>query len=209
MGILDEIGLRKGTDKSSIGHGYLDIYEEYLERYRNLQINILEIGVFNGNSVSMWKEYFPHANIIGVDYDPRCTEYEESRIKIVIGNASDEKMLIDIVEENGAPTVVVDDGSHRWDHQILAMKTLLPRMAKGGTYICEDIDTSFEGQLAQAPFDGGSEIRTFDYLCEISKVMVAGSAIGSEPVHDEFVREAGSMIRSVTFIPKSCILQLN
>jgi RHS repeat-associated protein len=66
---LDEIGLKFGTDKSSIYHNYLPFYE----RYRNEPMKLLEIGVAGGASLAMWTEYFPNSAIVGADIDPEVS----------------------------------------------------------------------------------------------------------------------------------------
>jgi len=51
-------------------------------RFRNKEIVILEIGVLQGGSLQMWKDYFgDKAKIFGIDIDPRCKELEEKNIK--------------------------------------------------------------------------------------------------------------------------------
>jgi RHS repeat-associated protein len=70
---LDEIGLKFGTDKSSIYHNYLSFYERFFERYRDEPIKLLEIGVAGGASLAMWNEYFPQALIVGADIDPELS----------------------------------------------------------------------------------------------------------------------------------------
>lgn len=47
---------------------YFDIYERHFSRFRNRKMTILEIGVYQGGSLQMWKNYFgPQAEIYGVD----------------------------------------------------------------------------------------------------------------------------------------------
>jgi hypothetical protein len=58
MGILNDLGLKYGTDKSSSSHGYLDIYERHFCQMKDEPIRVLEIGIFNGSSLKMWEEYF-------------------------------------------------------------------------------------------------------------------------------------------------------
>jgi cephalosporin hydroxylase len=66
---------------------YLDIYHRHFERFRGKPVTVLEIGVYHGGSLQMWKEYFGvHANIIGIDINPICKELEEENIKIYIGS---------------------------------------------------------------------------------------------------------------------------
>jgi hypothetical protein len=76
MSVLNEIGLKNNTDKSSTIHDYLKKYEKYFPFKRDDKITLLEIGVLNGSSVKSWKEYFVNANIIGVDINPDCKKYE-------------------------------------------------------------------------------------------------------------------------------------
>jgi ubiquinone/menaquinone biosynthesis C-methylase UbiE len=50
---------------------YLEIYERHFERYRGTDVHVLEIGVFGGGSLQMWKDYFgPQSQIFGVDINP-------------------------------------------------------------------------------------------------------------------------------------------
>ncbi|HMH33204.1 MAG TPA: hypothetical protein VK543_09260, partial [Puia sp.] len=54
-------------------HHYFEIYDRHFSRFRNKEINILEIGVLHGGSLQMWKEYFgPKAKIYGIDINPEC-----------------------------------------------------------------------------------------------------------------------------------------
>ena len=55
-------------------HHYFDIYHNHFCRFRDLPITILEIGVYKGGSLQMWKNYFgPKAKIYGVDIDQRLS----------------------------------------------------------------------------------------------------------------------------------------
>ena len=73
---------------------YFDIYERHFSRFRNKEVVILEIGVFQGGSLQMWKEYFgDKAKIYGVDIEPQCKTLEEENVKIFIGSQSDRNFL--------------------------------------------------------------------------------------------------------------------
>ena len=57
---------------------YFEIYDKHFSRFRGKEIVVLEIGVFQGGSLQMWKNYFgPGAKIYGIDIDPRCKNFEE------------------------------------------------------------------------------------------------------------------------------------
>src|SRR5262245_52207829 len=69
---------------------YFDIYDRHFHRFRGKEVHILEIGIFSGGSLEMWRDYFgPKAVIYGVDIEPDCRAYENKGIKIFIGDQAD------------------------------------------------------------------------------------------------------------------------
>ena len=104
---------------------YCDIYEKYFNEIRHKVTKFIEIGVKDGASLRMWKEYFPNAMIYGVDIDPRYKMYEEEdRIKIFIGNQKDTTFLQQIKATIGEYDILLDDGSHITEHQIVTFDVL-------------------------------------------------------------------------------------
>lgn len=144
---LQEIGLRTGTDKSRHTYknvSYLDIYHKHFEKNRlNVQV-FVEIGILNGSSLKMWKEYFPNAMIYGIDIDPRCKSFEEDRIKILIGDQNDDDFLNKIKSEIKSIDILLDDGSHITNHQIKTFNYLHSLIKNGGFYAIEDLRNSYE-----------------------------------------------------------------
>jgi hypothetical protein len=67
MKSLEEISLNYESDKGNVYHGYLSIYEKYFSNYRNTLDNFLEIGLWKGESIKMWREYFNVGNLVGAD----------------------------------------------------------------------------------------------------------------------------------------------
>ena len=55
---------------------YPEIYDKHFTKYRELPINILEIGILNGGSLQIWEKYFPRAKIFAIDIDEKCKQYE-------------------------------------------------------------------------------------------------------------------------------------
>ena len=74
---------------------FFDIYDSHLSHLRDEKLNILEIGVFNGGSLYMWKNYFPNSKVTGIDIDPYTKRWEETDkdIKVYIGDQCDLKFL--------------------------------------------------------------------------------------------------------------------
>ena len=138
----DELGRKHGTDKSSSLHHYLGVYQEVLEPYRaRPELTVLEIGVRDGASVRMWQDFFPTAQIVGIDIMESCRQHADGRITVEIGDQADHCFLRSMGEKY-APDVVLDDGSHEWANQIDTFRMLFPYIKAGGIFICEDLHTS-------------------------------------------------------------------
>jgi hypothetical protein len=104
----------------------------------------LEIGCGRGGSAQMWKRYFgPHAQIVGLDINPECKKFEEDQIEIRIGSQSDVGFLQSVLDEFGAPQIVLDDGSHRMSDVVDTFRYLYQRTAPDGVYMVEDLHTAY------------------------------------------------------------------
>ena len=125
-------------------HHYLPLYERYFSSFRNSPVRLLEIGVFRGGSLQMWRKYFgDSATIFGIDTDPACASYDGQAAQVRIGSQDDPDFLRRVVDEMGGVDIVLDDGSHQTKHQVESFKCLFPRMSQGGVYMVEDLHTSF------------------------------------------------------------------
>ncbi len=136
---LTIIGKKYNTDKSTY-HGFTDFYNKHLSAYRDEFQNILEIGVFNGSSLKMWKEYFTKSKILAIDiYDKKV--FNDDRISTFICDQSDKNTLNDIFQ-GITFDMIIDDGSHIMSHQQLSFIYLFDKLKSGGFYIIEDLHTS-------------------------------------------------------------------
>jgi hypothetical protein len=125
-------------------HHYFDIYHNHFRRYRGQPVTLLEIGVFHGGSLQMWKKYFgSKAKIYGVDIDPRCKELEEDQIEIFIGDQADREFLRELKDKIGVVDIVIDDGGHTMLQQMTAFEELFPVVGETGIYLVEDLHTSY------------------------------------------------------------------
>jgi hypothetical protein len=119
---------------------YFDIYDRHFNKFRGTEVRILEIGIFSGGSLDMWRDYFgPRAHIYGVDIEEACRAYEHDRTKILIGDQGDRQFWRTFREQVPLLDIVVDDGSHQTEDQIVTFEQLLPHLQPGGVYICEDL----------------------------------------------------------------------
>ena len=131
----------KGTTAYS-QHGFTDIYEKYFSPLRYEQINLLEIGVFEGASLRTYHDYFPNAKIYGIDiFD--LSQYENDRIKLFQLDQSNRQQLAEFIDEVGVKfDIIIDDGSHHMDDQQISLYYLSKVLKSGGIYVLEDIHTS-------------------------------------------------------------------
>lgn len=147
---LNELGQKHKTDKCDKFHtykglSYLNYFETYFAPKQNKNINLLEIGVRGGNSLRLWKEYFPNGNIFGLDIDPNCKQYEQERISIEIGSQDNVESINNILQK--AKTgfdIIIDDGSHLNDLIVKSFNILVPHLNPYGVYIIEDLSNSYK-----------------------------------------------------------------
>lgn len=129
-------------------HHYLALYDRHLSRFRGRPVRILELGIYRGGSLQIWKTYFGERAVIhGVDSNPACTQFAEERVVPHIGSQADAGLLKQVVEEMGGVDVVLDDASHRGSDQIASFEALYPLVDENGVYICEDTRTSYWSQF--------------------------------------------------------------
>ena len=126
---------------------YLPVYERALAGLRVKAGRFLEIGVWHGGSLAMWRRYFdPATLIVGIDIDPTCRRFEDrsKNVHVRIGSQDDVDFLRSVVSEFGPFDAILDDGSHRSSHTVDTFKFLFTNgLADGGVYIVEDIHCDY------------------------------------------------------------------
>jgi trans-aconitate methyltransferase len=194
---LDVVGALQGSDKSSsyrFAWDYLRHYEALFAEYRAAPINMLEIGIGKGPSLRMWRWFFAHAEITGIDVNPDCLQYAGPRVTVEIGSQIDPDFL-DRVCARAPPTIILDDGSHIYEHMIFSFEHLLPKLAPGGIYVVEDI-TRHSGPSAPLR-QSGTKPNVPEYFLDIARRCFARDMVPpAQNVPDALVH----MVDRVTFI---------
>jgi hypothetical protein len=153
--LLDALGQKYRASKLS--HNYFQHYWTHFQSVREGVKKVCEIGVESGASLRIWKDFFPNAEIHGIDINPKCLEQEEERIQIHIGSQADEAFLDSFVHKTGGEfDIVIDDGSHLPAHQIFSFNYFFPRLTTHGIYVVEDTGGcvgDFSNEVAKAIFD--------------------------------------------------------
>ena len=123
---------------------YLDIYNRHLEKYIGKSPVVMEIGVYRGGSLQMWKHYFGEGTqVIGIDIAPETKAFEEEGIVVEIGSQDDRAFWKYLKEKYPRVDILIDDGGHRMEQQIITFEEGFSHLALGGCYICEDLHTSY------------------------------------------------------------------
>ncbi|MCX7182850.1 MAG: hypothetical protein NTY92_02715 [Nitrosospira sp.] len=81
----------------------------------------------------MWRDYFgASARIIGIDLNPISKKWEKDGFEIYIGNQSDPLFWREIFEKIFDVDIVLDDGGHTYEQQIITAHECIPNIRNGG-----------------------------------------------------------------------------
>lgn len=124
---------------------YCDLYWKYFKYLKDEPIRVLEIGVKDGDSLLMWRDFFENGKIYGLEIneDP-LKDFSASRTKIIFGDQTDTGLLNEISDNYGPFNIILDDASHVCEHQKISFNYLFKSGLKyGGIYVVEDLGTSY------------------------------------------------------------------
>lgn len=166
MVTLQQLAEKYGTDKAQ--HGYCPFYEKHLPP-RDAKIKLLEIGVKEGASLKMWAEWFPNAEIWGLDL---FEEHKEEDIRgellsfnsppgnyvLKQGNQVDWRVLEELRKREF--DIIIDDGSHNARDQMITFFGLF----NGKQYYIEDTHCNLDPFYSQGLPQHFSAFETFLFL---------------------------------------------
>lgn len=123
---------------------YFEIYDFWFKKYQNKPVTILEIGVYQGGSLNMWKDYFgKDLQIYAIDINTLCKQFEDEKTKIFIGSQEDRTFLNYVKSQIPKLDIIIDDGGHTMNQQIVSFEELYDHLKEDGIYLCEDLHTSY------------------------------------------------------------------
>ncbi len=147
---LCELFKKYGSDKVSDGrtdrtcHKYSPFYHEFLKNLRDSITNVLEIGIgrapdrFPGPSLKAWRDFFPQAMIFGADINPKLI-FEDSRIRTRLCDHMDGASLSELKESIPDMDLIIEDGLHTLEGNLICLAHLWWKLKDGGIYIIEDV----------------------------------------------------------------------
>ncbi len=149
--LLSDLAIKYHSDKvPQLYHNYTPFYHELFKNRRNSVKKVFEIGIgygeimpitdyISGAGLYMWRDYFPNAQIYGIDIKAELM-IRKDRIQTFVCNQSHSWQLINLAEKLGGNfDLIIDDGSHIADHQSISAITLTPYLSDNGIYIIEDL----------------------------------------------------------------------
>jgi hypothetical protein len=169
---------------------YFDAYHRHFAKFIGKKVNVLEIGVYSGGSLDMWRHYFGSGcHVYGVDIEEACKCYEDDSTTIFIGDQGERDFWRTFKEKAPEIDILIDDGGHRMEQQIVTLEEMLPHLRPGGVFLCEDVTGEHDG------FSG--------YMQGIVANLNAFRGSGSEVSTTEFQ----AWIQSVHFYPYMTVIE--
>ena len=136
MGELSELSKNYGTDKHTL-HCYIDeVYEKIFPKRRLSSAKVLEIGVYGGESIKLWKDYFANATVYGLDVSECGAVKNLDRVVHIVDDAYNINTI------NSLPNdfdIVIDDGPHSLESMIIFLSEYSKKIKTNGVLILEDI----------------------------------------------------------------------
>lgn len=139
---LTDIANKNKTDKGTIfyeAHGYTEVYQKYISSSEPSRL--LEIGIWQGDSIRMWNEYNSNIDVHAVDISESFKNFlnGQEKFKYYIGDQSDKVFLQNVLQEIQNLDFVIDDGSHNHDDILNSFEFIYPKLNKGAVYFIEDL----------------------------------------------------------------------
>ena len=139
------------TDKNDLG--YLEnFYDDFLIKFKEHPINFMEIGVYNGGSIKLWKDYLHKDSIIYAS-DINYFEHINGTYSF-IGDMYSNEQVSKFSDEYF--DIIIDDGPHSFESFVVLMQKYFSKIKKGGNLIIEDvIDSNWVEPLVKLSYSLG------------------------------------------------------
>ena len=159
--IMNLNNIINSSDKFDLG--YVDtFYNPLFAPIKNNVSNILEIGIQNGYSLRLWRDFFTNANIYGVDIDlVDLSLFYEDRITPIYTDAYNTSFTNTL--KDAYFDIVIDDGPHTYESMVFFLQNYITKVKPGGFLILEDIvDRSWTPSLIECIEEQTNFITVYD-----------------------------------------------
>jgi len=132
------------TDKMG---SYFPVYLEKFNNLKDRRLKLLELGIYKGESLKLWRDYFPNSEVIGLDQN--SIELDNNDRIIMYKGLQQDKKLLTSISERHAPDgfdIIIDDASHIGQYTKESFMILFDQYLKSkGVYVIEDWGTGYWG----------------------------------------------------------------
>jgi SAM-dependent methyltransferase len=156
--LLDTVG-NYNTDKNYEHDFFNLIYDEVLSPLKHEVKTFIEAGCLNGQSLLLWRDFFPNAKVYGLDIDinnvtSMLSSYNLDRLELRTVDCSSEEALTAFSSEFTGVDVILDDASHKMKDQQITLAKFFRILKPGGIFILEDLHTSLEAAMPEKAIFG-------------------------------------------------------
>ncbi len=194
---LDELFHYYGSDKADFfiktqekSHGYSVFYKKELEKFKNINVNILEIGSYSGASAAAFSKYLPNSNIFCFDVNISNFKYKSNKIHVFGLDINNKKKIKKILKQIFTKhkvkefDIIIDDGSHNLSDILHGFKFFFNLLKKNGLYVIEDFKHpnyfSYNNDVNHIFFD--------EFLKNLKNKKISNSKIISEKEQDTIIK---------------------
>ena len=193
---LKEIFIKNKCDKAT-KHRYYELYEKDFDKFKNNEINILEIGTFKGESTQSWLDYFSQAKIYTADTFERVVPekipaLKNNRVQWFKVDSTSSNCKENFKNLNIQFDFIIDDGLHTPEGQRLTFENLIDCLKPTGSYYIEDVWMLDKGNnmshwwVKKHPNDFTMD--KFDKLIDsVSKFNITEHDFSSKKIPDSFI----------------------
>ncbi len=135
--------LRNYFDSHKVGRGiwkwehYFEMYQRHFQKFVGREVHVVEVGIYSGGSLDLWKNYFgDQCKVYGVDIEEACRSYANETTSIFIGDQADREFWKRFRKAVPKVDILIDDGGHEPEQQIVTLEEMLPHIRNGGVYLC-------------------------------------------------------------------------
>lgn len=180
---------------------YFEIYADLFKHLRGSDCTFIEIGVLNGGSLFMWRDWLgKKARIIGIDLNPAAKKWESEGFEIFIGDQGDPKFWSDAFNQIGEFDALIDDGGHQSFQQIVTLIAALSAARRKCVIAVEDTCTSFFKE-----FSAHHQHSFTEYCKDATDMLLAKTSHFFENQFPKIINQGTvqnfSCVRSIEFFP--------
>ena len=196
LSTLEGLAEKYYTDKHFTHDFFRQVYQKEFEKIKDSARKVVELGVHEGQSINIWREFFKNAKIIGIDCQINRAEIDNNErvelINMTVGSNDDEE-LENFSKQHDDIDLFIDDGSHLMKDQQVTIAKIFKSIKSGGIYVLEDLHTSYSVRTDKnSIFKSEKNTITLDMLEEFN----ATGKIKSDYISDEECRYLEDNIKS-------------